>query len=95
MSVIYNGRFSGGSRGAAIGHVSPEAAAGGPIAIVKDGDKIELTEIIRTWRTWLLLIAFALFGIADPIIARFTKQIMASVAGGTTPVTIQIGRAHV
>ena len=48
----------------------------------------ELTEIIRTWRIWLLLIAFALFGVADPIIARFTKQIMASVAGGTTPVTI-------
>ena len=41
-ALITDGRFSGGSRGAAIGHVSPEAAAGGPIAIVKDGDEIEI-----------------------------------------------------
>lgn len=42
VALITDGRFSGGSRGAAIGHVSPEAAAGGPIAIVKDGDEIEI-----------------------------------------------------
>ncbi|MBW8012055.1 MAG: dihydroxy-acid dehydratase [Chloroflexi bacterium] len=40
--IITDGRFSGYTRGAAIGHVSPEAASGGPIAIVQDGDMIEI-----------------------------------------------------
>jgi dihydroxy-acid dehydratase len=40
VALITDGRFSGASRGAAVGHVSPEAAAGGPIALVKDGDSI-------------------------------------------------------
>ncbi|MDI3472448.1 MAG: dihydroxy-acid dehydratase [Thermotogaceae bacterium] len=42
VALITDGRFSGGSRGAVIGHVSPEAAEKGPIAIVKDGDMIEI-----------------------------------------------------
>ncbi len=42
VALITDGRFSGGTRGAAIGHVSPEAAHGGPIALVQDGDKIEI-----------------------------------------------------
>ena len=41
VSLITDGRFSGATRGAAIGHVSPEAAVGGPIAYVKTGDIIE------------------------------------------------------
>jgi dihydroxy-acid dehydratase len=40
--LITDGRFSGGTKGPCIGHVSPEAAEGGPIAIVKNGDKIVL-----------------------------------------------------
>jgi dihydroxy-acid dehydratase len=40
--LITDGRFSGGTRGAAVGHVSPEAAQGGPIALVEEGDQIEL-----------------------------------------------------
>ena len=40
VALITDGRFSGGTRGAAIGHVSPEAAAGGPIAGLRDGDEI-------------------------------------------------------
>ncbi len=40
VALITDGRFSGGSRGAAIGHVSPEAADGGPIALVEEGDRI-------------------------------------------------------
>lgn len=40
VALITDGRFSGGTRGPCIGHVSPEAAKGGTIAIVKDGDKI-------------------------------------------------------
>ena len=40
VALITDGRFSGATRGAAIGHVSPEAAVGGPIALVRNGDKI-------------------------------------------------------
>ena len=42
VALIPDGRFSGATRGAAIGHVSPEAAVGGPIALVKEGDMIEI-----------------------------------------------------
>jgi dihydroxy-acid dehydratase len=42
VALITDGRFSGGTQGAAIGHVSPEAAAGGPIALVREGDRIEI-----------------------------------------------------
>ncbi|HMK33934.1 MAG TPA: dihydroxy-acid dehydratase [Desulfomonilaceae bacterium] len=42
VALITDGRFSGGTRGAAIGHVSPEAAHGGPIALVRDGDEISI-----------------------------------------------------
>ena len=42
VALITDGRFSGASRGPVIGHVSPEAAAGGPIALVEDGDIIEM-----------------------------------------------------
>jgi dihydroxy-acid dehydratase len=40
VALLTDGRFSGGSRGAAIGHISPEAAEGGPIALVREGDRI-------------------------------------------------------
>jgi dihydroxy-acid dehydratase len=40
VALITDGRFSGGTQGAAIGHISPEAAVGGPIALVEEGDKI-------------------------------------------------------
>ena len=42
VALITDGRFSGASRGAAIGHVSPEAAVGGPIALVEEGDIISI-----------------------------------------------------
>ena len=42
VALITDGRFSGASRGPVIGHVCPEAAAGGPIALVEEGDLIEL-----------------------------------------------------
>ena len=40
VALITDGRFSGGTRGLCVGHVGPEAAVGGPIALIKDGDKI-------------------------------------------------------
>lgn len=42
IALITDGRFSGASKGPAVGHVSPEAQAGGPIALVEEGDRIEL-----------------------------------------------------
>ncbi|HPO91059.1 MAG TPA: dihydroxy-acid dehydratase, partial [Victivallales bacterium] len=66
VALITDGRFSGGTRGACIGHISPEAAAGGLIALIKNGDiisiniperKIELevdeTEIARRRSEWV------------------------------------------
>jgi dihydroxy-acid dehydratase len=42
VALITDGRFSGGTRGACIGHISPEAAVGGPIGLLKNGDIIEI-----------------------------------------------------
>lgn len=42
VALITDGRFSGASRGASIGHVSPEAAVGGPIALIEEGDIIQI-----------------------------------------------------
>ena len=42
VALLTDGRFSGATRGASIGHISPEAAMGGTIALVEDGDEIEI-----------------------------------------------------
>ena len=42
VALITDGRFSGGTRGACVGHISPEAASGGPIAVIQDGDFIKI-----------------------------------------------------
>ena len=65
VALITDGRFSGGTRGPCVGHISPEAAEGGPIAMVRDGDyisidipqrklKLEISEneISRRMQTW-------------------------------------------
>lgn len=48
VALVTDGRFSGGSRGGVIGHVSPEAALGGPIALIEEGDMIEINLHNRT-----------------------------------------------
>ncbi|MFR5000039.1 MAG: dihydroxy-acid dehydratase, partial [Slackia sp.] len=65
VALITDGRFSGATKGPAIGHVSPEAAAGGPIALVEEGDiiaidieagtldlKVEEDELARRRAAW-------------------------------------------
>lgn len=65
VALITDGRFSGGTKGPCIGHISPEASAGGPIAILKDGDiisidipnrkievKLSKAEIEKRFRNW-------------------------------------------
>jgi len=53
VALITDGRFSGATRGLCVGHVSPEAAEGGPIAVLKDGDVIEIDVPARTLRVEL------------------------------------------
>ncbi len=48
VALVTDGRFSGGTRGACVGHVSPEAAEGGPIAFVRNGDEIAIDLVART-----------------------------------------------
>ena len=48
VALITDGRFSGGSHGFVVGHISPEAALGGPIGLVRDGDGIEIDAVKRT-----------------------------------------------
>ena len=50
VALLTDGRFSGATRGASIGHVSPEAAEGGNIALVEDGDEIEIDIPARVLR---------------------------------------------
>jgi dihydroxy-acid dehydratase len=45
VALITDGRFSGGSHGFVVGHVSPEAQAGGPLALVEDGDEISIDAV--------------------------------------------------
>ena len=81
--LITDGRFSGGTRGPCIGHVSPEAAVGGPIAFVLDGDKIAVdlftktidllvdTETLETRKASWKPVAKPLTG----ILARYAKSV--------------------
>jgi dihydroxy-acid dehydratase len=48
VALITDGRFSGGSHGFVVGHVAPEAAEGGPIALVEDGDRIVIDAVANT-----------------------------------------------
>ncbi len=48
VALITDGRFSGGSHGFVVGHVTPEAAVGGPIAIIEDGDRIVIDAVRKT-----------------------------------------------
>jgi dihydroxy-acid dehydratase len=47
VALITDGRFSGGSHGFVVGHVTPEAAVGGPIALIEDGDPITIDAATR------------------------------------------------
>jgi dihydroxy-acid dehydratase len=48
VALITDGRFSGGSHGFVVGHISPEAALGGPIGLIRDGDGVEIDAVKRT-----------------------------------------------
>jgi len=48
VALVTDGRFSGGSHGFIVGHVTPEAQEGGPIALVRNGDRITVDAVART-----------------------------------------------
>jgi dihydroxy-acid dehydratase len=90
VALITDGRFSGGSRGAAIGHVSPEAAEGGPIGVVEDGDSIlidipgrKLELVLDGDKLAKRLGAFKPMekDIPSPFLRRYARQV-GSAAGG-------------
>ena len=97
VALITDGRFSGASRGAAIGHVSPEAAAGGPIALVREGDIISIdipgkkldllveeAELERRrveWKPWV-----------QPVDSPFLNRYRAVVTSGVTGAVLKDGQ---
>jgi dihydroxy-acid dehydratase len=90
VALITDGRFSGGTRGAAIGHVSPEAASGGPVAVVREGDTIaidiparrldiqvstqELAERLKHWKPLAK-------EIASPFLRRYARAASSAAQG--------------
>jgi len=90
VALLTDGRFSGGTRGASIGHISPEAAQGGPIAIVQDGDEIEIdidkkeltlllsnTEVTERLKKWVPIQP----KIKSGYMARYAKMVESADSG--------------
>jgi len=79
--LLTDGRFSGGTTGLCIGHVAPEAVDGGPIAFVKDGDRIRVDIAARSFD---LLVDEAELEARkvgwEPLPARYTKGVLAKYA---------------
>lgn len=91
VALITDGRFSGATRGACIGHISPEAAAGGPIAVIKDGDLVNIDlnvnklevllteeEIKARFKDWQ---PFTRKGIIKSYLARYAAQVGSASKG--------------
>jgi dihydroxy-acid dehydratase len=94
VALITDGRFSGASRGAAIGHISPEAAAGGPIAALRDGDIIEIDIPAKTLNVKLSdkELAKRIAGLAEfepkiktGYLARYAMQVSSADKGAVFP----------
>lgn len=90
VALITDGRFSGASRGAAIGHVSPEAAAGGPLAALRAGDIIEIDIPSKTLKVQLTeeeirkrLAALPAFApkVKTGYLARYTQMVSSADKG--------------
>jgi dihydroxy-acid dehydratase len=93
VALITDGRFSGGSHGFVVGHVSPEAALGGPLALVKTGDGItidaercEMTlhvsaaELKRRRKSWAAPKPYARRG----ALAKYASQVSSASLGAVT-----------
>jgi dihydroxy-acid dehydratase len=89
VALITDGRFSGGTHGFVVGHITPEAYAGGPLALIRDGDKIvidaekrELTlaisarELETRRKSW------------KPMKPRYTRGVLAKYASAVTSASL-------
>jgi dihydroxy-acid dehydratase len=90
VALITDGRFSGATHGMMVGHVAPEAARGGPIAALRDGDTIELDVEARELRVLLSddEIAARLAEVTQPppryqkgVLARYAKLVSSASEG--------------
>ena len=93
VALITDGRFSGGSHGFVVGHLSPEAAVGGPLAMVRDGDRItidarrreitlhvSMAELKRRRRAWLPRKPYARRG----ALAKYSRTVSSASLGAVT-----------
>jgi dihydroxy-acid dehydratase len=90
VALITDGRFSGATHGLMVGHVAPEAARGGPIAALKDGDMVELDVANRELRVELSddEVAARLAAVVPPpprhttgVLARYAKLVSSASEG--------------
>lgn len=93
VALITDGRFSGGSRGFVVGHISPEAAVGGPIALIQDGDEITIDAVKQEMqmsvskavlaerrRAWVKPEPFARRG----VLAKYARSVSSASLGAIT-----------
>jgi dihydroxy-acid dehydratase len=93
VALITDGRFSGGSHGFVVGHITPEAALGGPLAIVKNGDPISIdaekravnldipkTEIETRLKKWKAPAAKVTRG----VLAKYARSVQTASQGAVT-----------
>jgi dihydroxy-acid dehydratase len=93
VALITDGRFSGGSHGFVVGHIAPEAAAGGPIALLRNGDRITIdarrrqinvqipaAELRRRRRTWKPRRPYATKG----VLAKYARVVSSASLGAVT-----------
>jgi len=93
VALVTDGRFSGGSHGFVVGHISPEAANGGPIALIRNGDRIRVdtlskrvdvdvsvTEMKRRRRAWKAPKPYAVRG----VLAKYARAVSSAAEGAVT-----------
>jgi dihydroxy-acid dehydratase len=90
VALLTDGRFSGGTNGAAIGHISPEAADNGPIGLVREGDGIRIDIPARTLDVLVDVAELArrraehtplIKEIASPFLRRYARQVSSAATG--------------
>jgi dihydroxy-acid dehydratase len=103
VALITDGRFSGGSHGFVVGHVSPEAAVGGPLALVRDGDGVSIdatqrtltlqvaaTELARRKAAWSAPAPYATHG----VLAKYAALVSSASLGAVTDRGLDPGAAR-
>jgi dihydroxy-acid dehydratase len=96
VALITDGRFSGGSHGFVVGHISPEAAVGGPLALLRNGDRVTIdarrrridlhlpaAELHRRRRAWKPRRPYAVQG----VLAKYARTVTSASEGAVTDVT--------